>query len=76
MSEDNYLEKICDACKTQFKPHNSNENYCWSCNDLYCRKCNTISCEYIILGGENDPETAKHCKTCKSIYHFDDNEDD
>lgn len=54
MSEDNYLEKTCDACANQFKPHGNNEKYCWSYADLYCGKCNEVSCEYIILGGEND----------------------
>jgi hypothetical protein len=67
-SDNDYEEKKCRFCSLQYKPNGHNE--CCVCHELYCEKCKVVTCEYIILGGENDPETAAQCKQCKSIYHF------
>jgi hypothetical protein len=62
--------KTCKYCKSDYKSNGLDS--CFSCHELFCVKCQQVSCEYIILGGENDPETAAECKLCKKIYHFDD----
>ena len=64
------IKKItCLYCSIEYKPNGLES--CFQCHELYCENCKKVSCEYIILGGENDPETASQCLICKKIYHFD-----
>ncbi len=58
----------CRFCKILYKPNGFEE--CWTCHALYCEICKKVTCEFIILGGENDPETAAQCQICKKIHHF------
>ena len=60
---------ICKHCNKPYAPNGLEE--CHECHELYCGVCNKISCEYFIVGGENDPEYIAQCKECKKIYHFD-----
>jgi hypothetical protein len=60
---------ICKHCNKPYNPNGLEE--CHECHELYCTDCKKVSCEYFIVGGENDPEYIAQCKECKKIYHFD-----